>query len=94
LERERLQVYLSKNVQEDSVCYELMRLAWSSTAVFALAPLQDLLSLGGDCRMNLPGTSGGKNWGWRCRAWQMKDLNQHWIVQLTETYARDQKVEV
>jgi 4-alpha-glucanotransferase len=27
LERERLRVYLSKNVQEDSVCYELMRLA-------------------------------------------------------------------
>lgn len=91
-ERERLQVYLSKNVQEDSVCYELMRLAWSSTAVFALAPLQDLLSLGGDCRMNLPGTSGGKNWGWRCRSWQMKDLKQHWIIQLTETYARNQQV--
>jgi len=83
---------LSKNVQEDSVCYELMRLAWSSTAVFALAPLQDLLSLSGDCRMNLPGTSGGKNWGWRCRSWQMKDLKQHWIIQLTETYARYQQV--
>ncbi len=92
LERERLQVYLSKNVQEDSVGYELMRLAWSSTAVFALSPLQDLLGLGDDCRMNLPGTSGGKNWGWRCRSWQMKDLNQHWIVQLTETYGRNKQV--
>ena len=92
LERDRLQVYLSKNVQEDSVCYELMRLAWSSTAVFALAPLQDLLGLSGDCRMNLPGTSGGKNWGWRCRSWQMKDLKQHWIAQLTETYGRIQQV--
>ena len=92
LERDRLQVYSSKYIQEDSVCYELMRLAWSSTAVFALAPLQDLLSLGGDCRMNLPGTSGGKNWGWRCRSWQMKDLNQHWIIQLTETYGRNQLV--
>ena len=92
LERERLQVYLSKNVQEDSVCYELMRLAWSSTAVFSLAPLQDLLGLGADCRMNLPGTSGGKNWGWRCRSRQMKDLKQHWIAQLTETYGRNQQV--
>ena len=58
MERERLQVNLSKNVQEDSVVYRLMRLAWSSTDVFALAPLQDLLGLGDDCRMNLPGTSG------------------------------------
>ena len=57
LERERLQVYLSKNVQEDKFCYELIPLAWSSTAVFSLAPLQDLLVLGEDCRMNLPGTS-------------------------------------
>ena len=39
LERELLQVYLIKNIQEDSVCYELMRLAWSSTAVFSIAPL-------------------------------------------------------
>jgi 4-alpha-glucanotransferase len=63
LERERLLVYLSINVPEDSVCYKLMRLVWSSIAVFSLAPLQDLLVLGEECRMNLPGTSGGKKLG-------------------------------
>ena len=36
-------------------------LAWSSTAGLAIAPLQDLLSLGAEARMNVPGQSGG-NW--------------------------------
>ena len=32
-----------------------MRLAWSSPAALAIAPLQDLLNLGGEARMNVPG---------------------------------------
>src|SRR5206468_10124196 len=40
---------------------ELMRLAWSSPAALAIAPLQDLLNLGGRARMNVPGQAGG-NW--------------------------------
>ena len=43
----------------------LLRLAWSSAAALALAPLQDLLNLGSDARMNVPGTAEG-NWRWRC----------------------------
>jgi 4-alpha-glucanotransferase len=43
----------------------LLRLAWSSAAALALAPLQDLLNLGSDARMNVPGTAEG-NWSWRC----------------------------
>ena len=43
---------------------ELMRLAWSSTAALAIAPVQDLLNLGGSARMNLPGQAAG-NWRWR-----------------------------
>ena len=31
----------------------------------ALAPLQDLLGLDTAARMNLPGSLGGSNWGWR-----------------------------
>jgi 4-alpha-glucanotransferase len=40
-------------------------LAWFSTAGLAIAPLQDLLNLGAEARMNLPGSVGG-NWRWRC----------------------------
>ncbi|HEY6562996.1 MAG TPA: 4-alpha-glucanotransferase, partial [Pirellulaceae bacterium] len=43
----------------------LLHLAWSSPAALALAPLQDVLNLGSDARMNVPGTADG-NWRWRC----------------------------
>ncbi|MBV8133456.1 MAG: 4-alpha-glucanotransferase, partial [Alphaproteobacteria bacterium] len=42
----------------------LINLAWSSVAALAIAPLQDLLNLGNDARMNLPGRAEG-NWRWR-----------------------------
>jgi len=39
-------------------------LAWSSVAALAIAPLQDLLNLGSEARMNTPG-SAGSQWRWR-----------------------------
>jgi 4-alpha-glucanotransferase len=44
----------------------LMSLAWSSMAALAIAPLQDILNLGAESRMNVPGRAGG-NWRWRVR---------------------------
>ena len=43
----------------------LLRLAWSSVAALAIAPLQDVLNLGKEARMNQPGSAEG-NWRWRC----------------------------
>ena len=43
---------------------DLVRAAWASVAVYAIAPLQDLLNLGTEARMNFPSTLGG-NWSWR-----------------------------
>jgi 4-alpha-glucanotransferase len=43
----------------------LLELAWSSVAALAIAPLQDVLNLGAEARMNVPGRAEG-NWGWRC----------------------------
>ena len=39
-------------------------MAWSSPAALAMAPLQDLLNLGAEGRMNVPGRAEG-NWRWR-----------------------------
>ena len=44
--------------------WELVRAAWASVAVYAIAPLQDLLGLGTEARMNYPSKLGG-NWRWR-----------------------------
>jgi len=41
-----------------------LQLAWSSVAALAVAPLQDVLNLGREARMNQPG-SAQDNWRWR-----------------------------
>ena len=48
----------------DDIAWDLIRAAWSSEAVYALAPMQDLLSLDNRARMNYPGQPSG-NWIWR-----------------------------
>ena len=45
----------------------MIRAIWASVANLAIAPVQDLLGLGSDARMNLPGTAEG-NWEWRLEA--------------------------
>jgi len=44
--------------------WELLEAAWRSVAAIAVAPIQDVLGLGSEARLNTPGTSDG-NWGWR-----------------------------
>ena len=48
-----------------------MRLAKDSNAKISIFPLQDVLGLGPDARMNIPGQK-GKNWGWKV-TWQELD---------------------
>ena len=50
---------------EAHVVPALLALAWSSRAALTVAPLQDVLNLGNEARMNVPGRANG-NWGWRC----------------------------
>ena len=65
-QRRKMWNYLKRpGGKSDEVAWELIRLAWSSAAGLAIAPLQDLLNLGAEARMNLPGSVGG-NWRWRC----------------------------
>jgi len=64
-ERGKLWRYLKRAAGTSAeVAPALLALAWSSRAALAIAPLQDVLNLGKDARMNQPGTAGG-NWRWR-----------------------------
>lgn len=51
--------------ESNEVAWELIRLAWSSVAALAITPLQDVLNLGREARMNVPGIT-EDNWRWRC----------------------------
>lgn len=61
-EREFVRSYLG--ITGEDIAWDLISAAWESRAVVAIAPLQDLLGLGTEARMNYPGTLGG-NWTWR-----------------------------
>ena len=65
----------------------LMQLAWSSVAALAIAPLQDLLNLGKEARMNVPGRADG-NWRWRCTENMLSTLAFRWLEQLTQSAKR------
>ena len=65
----------------------LLQLAWSSPAALALAPLQDLLNLGSDARMNVPGTAAG-NWRWRCTPDMLTGLPFQRLQELTASSNR------
>src|SRR5581483_4648097 len=47
--------------------WELLETAWRSRGALAVAPLQDVLGLGSEARLNTPGTASG-NWRWRVEA--------------------------
>jgi 4-alpha-glucanotransferase len=71
----------------DDVVWELIRVAWASVADYALAPLQDVLNLGTEARMNRPGRAGG-NWRWRFSADMLTDAVLDRLADLTEVYGR------
>ncbi len=56
---------LSMADYDDDIVSALLNAAWGSVADTAIAPMQDLLNLGEEARMNFPGTVGGTNWLWR-----------------------------
>ena len=65
----------------------LIDLAWTSAATLAMAPLQDLLNLGNEARMNQPGRIDG-NWSWRCSDEMLAPARFQWLHELTTTSNR------
>ncbi|VTR95182.1 4-alpha-glucanotransferase : 4-alpha-glucanotransferase OS=Roseiflexus castenholzii (strain DSM 13941 / HLO8) GN=Rcas_2645 PE=3 SV=1: Glyco_hydro_77 [Gemmata massiliana] len=84
-DRHYLALTLGKGIGD--VSWDLLREAWASVAAVAIAPLQDVLSLGSDARMNKPGVATG-NWRWRFRLDQFRgDVIQR-MADLTTLYNR------
>jgi 4-alpha-glucanotransferase len=65
----------------------LLALAWSSKAALAIAPLQDVLNLGAESRMNVPGRAAG-NWQWRTHEDMLSQARFKWLRTLTESSSR------
>lgn len=66
---------------------DLVRAVLASVAARAVVPMQDVLGLGTEARLNTPGTAEG-NWGWRLEETALTPELAAGIRELTELYGR------
>ncbi|MFA6681957.1 MAG: 4-alpha-glucanotransferase [Sphaerochaeta sp.] len=75
---------------DDQIVWQMIRIMLLSASKDAILPMQDLLGLGAEARMNVPSTVGMSNWSWR-----MKNLNEieEWRIDrlrgMIEIYGRE-----
>lgn len=84
--RDHLGRYVGHFVGE--IQWEMIRLAQASVARMCVVPLQDLLALGAEARMNTPGVESG-NWAWRFVPAQFDYLPRQRLREMTRFYARN-----
>ncbi|MCI0684492.1 MAG: 4-alpha-glucanotransferase [Gemmataceae bacterium] len=84
-ERDHVRRYLGRDAGD--IAWDFIRTAWASVAEYALAPLQDVLNLGPEARMNTPGRPAG-NWSWRYLPAQLHAGVLGRLAELTELYGR------
>ena len=75
------------NYYGDNLTYELIRAAYQSPANICVIPMQDILNLGNEARMNYPGRPGG-NWTWRFTWNQVSNDLASWYKQMTIMFER------
>jgi 4-alpha-glucanotransferase len=76
------------NSDSSDFAWDLIRGVWSSVAVYAITPMQDLLSLGTEARMNFPSRLGG-NWEWRMQEEDMSNDLAKRLRNFNELYSRE-----
>jgi 4-alpha-glucanotransferase len=86
-EKEHLLRYLGRDVSSGDIPWEMMRLAMMTVADTAVIPMQDILGLGSEARMNRPSKPNG-NWEWRLRAGAFTPQLAARLKDITEIYGR------
>lgn len=87
-ERTNLQTYLQPIQQDDDVVGAMIRAAASSVADLCIFPMQDILHLGSEGRMNTPAAGDG-NWTWRYHSDALKPETAAKLAALMEMTDRD-----
>lgn len=83
--RDRVRRYL--NCDGGNVSWDFIRLAMSSIAKYAIYPMQDVLKLGSEARMNVPGVLGA-NWAWRFTKADLQEWHAVELKKMTELFNR------
>jgi 4-alpha-glucanotransferase len=72
----------------DGVHWAFIRAAFASVATFAVVPVQDVLGLDSDARMNVPSQPGG-NWSWRASRGALTAELAEKLARLTDVTDRE-----
>jgi 4-alpha-glucanotransferase len=86
-DQKRLFRYLGREVPPDELPQELIRLVMMSVADTVIFPMQDILGLGAEARMNLPSTR-EDNWEWRLPPELLTPRVAERLREMTEIYGR------
>jgi 4-alpha-glucanotransferase len=73
--------------KEEGYNWGMMRAAWSSVADMAIVPMQDILGLGSEARINIPSTL-GDNWKWRATEDQIDNKLAKRVYKYVQMYGR------
>jgi 4-alpha-glucanotransferase len=84
-ERDHVRRYLS--VDGEDIVDDFIRSAYRSVAETAIVPMQDILQLGSEARMNVPGLGEG-NWTWRFTWDQLSHGRAEWMLALARETGR------
>lgn len=86
-QKDRISLYLGKQAAAESLPWDMVRLTLSSVARTAIVPLQDVLGLGAEARLNTPATANG-NWTWRLSADGLDPKKADDLAALTKLFGR------
>jgi len=90
-QKKLIEKYLGKTIQEENFHWDIIRLVQASVAKIAIIPIQDILGLEEEARMNYP-SHADSNWQWRLNSNQMEEIKKAALLKLkklTETYGRE-----
>jgi 4-alpha-glucanotransferase len=86
-QKKNLYEYFGHRVSKNNIAIELIRMAMVSAANTAIIPMQDILGLGAEARMNHPAKIVG-NWQWRMKTNQINNTLADRMAKLTQLYGR------
>jgi 4-alpha-glucanotransferase len=86
-DKNRLFRYIGRTVSEEEIHWEFIKLGAKSVANTFIVPMQDILGLGEEARMNKPATKRG-NWRWRLLPEQLTASPAEKLTEITETFGR------
>jgi 4-alpha-glucanotransferase len=87
IERERKFCLQYLNSEGKEIHWDFIRTVWASVANTAVVPLQDVLGLGTEARMNLPNSTEG-NWSWRFKTGALTSTLGERLLSLSRLYGR------